>query len=563
MSSSNWTTSRDWEAERAELKAALESKLFSRAPSMVQFLNYICSKYFEGEASQIKEYTIAVEAFGRSPDFQQKEDPIVRVEANRLRKRLKQYYETEGRDHAIQISIPSGQYQPVFLSREEVTASEPTLAGSADFDDSSLATVTHSPPLEEALTLKGVVGLEEAYGIDSAVPVARREYPAPSPKRIRRFWLATGVIAVLAVAFASWWLGGRQSRYPAEPASIQAPQQESAAGGSGPSAGLVPQDEVRILAGATASKYVDRLGQVWSGDRFFRGGSTFKLLVLPIQRTTEPEIYQSGREGDFQYDIPLKPGVYELRLHFAELIYGPDEVEGGGETSRLINVRANGNFLVESFDVFADAGGSRTADVKVFTDISPVDGILSLTINAYRSRGLLNAIEVLQGIPGQMRPLRMTTRQSAYFGKNQTMWAPDNYFRGGRVNARTNPIAGTTEPELYQCERFGNFSYSIPVATGRYKLTLKFAETYFGQNNPGKGGVGSRVFDISCNGEPLLRNFDIFKEAGGENRAVDKTFRGLEASAQGKLLLTFVPVQNYASVSAIEVVPEPSSRARQ
>jgi Malectin domain len=92
---------------------------------------------------------------------------------------------------------------------------------------------------------------------------------------------------------------------------------------------------------------------------------------------------------------------------------------------------------------------------------------------------------------------------------------------------------------------------------------LKFAETYFGQNNPGKGGVGSRVFDISCNGEPLLRNFDIFKEAGGENRALDRTIHGLQANAQGKLMLTFVPIQNYASVGSIEVIPEPSSHRRQ
>jgi hypothetical protein len=286
-------------------------------------------------------------------------------------------------------------------------------------------------------------------------------------------------------------------------------------------------------------------------------------VVLPILRTSDPEIYQSGREGDFEYNIPLRPGYYQLHLHFAELIYGPEEIEGGGETSRLIDVQANGRQLLQTFDISADAGGSRTADVKVFTDITPVDGMLKLNVVAYRGRGLLNAIEILPGVPGQMLPLRMTARQAPYFDKNRVMWEPERYFRGGRVNTRTNTIAGTSEPELYQCERFGNFSYAIPVSQGSYRLTLKFAEAYFGDTNAGKGGTGSRVFNVSCNGEPLLKNFDIYREAGGENRAVDKTFRGLQASAQGKLLLTFVPVQNYASVSAIEVVPEPSSRARQ
>src|SRR5262245_692640 len=111
---------RDVEAEKAEFKALVESKLFSRAPGMVQFLTFVCSKYFEGNAGQTKEYTIAVEAFGRPSDCQQSEDPIVRVEANRVRKRLKQYYETEGRGHRIQISIPPGQYCPSFEHRAEL-----------------------------------------------------------------------------------------------------------------------------------------------------------------------------------------------------------------------------------------------------------------------------------------------------------------------------------------------------------------------------------------------------------------------------------------------------------
>jgi hypothetical protein len=54
----------------------------------------------------------------------------------------------------------------------------------------------------------------------------------------------------------------------------------------------------------------------------------------------------------------------------------------------------------------------------------------------------------------------------------------------------------------------------------------------------------------------LLHSFDIFKEAGGANRALDKTFHGLEPNAQGLLKLSFVPKENYAQVNAIEVVDE-------
>jgi hypothetical protein len=54
----------------------------------------------------------------------------------------------------------------------------------------------------------------------------------------------------------------------------------------------------------------------------------------------------------------------------------------------------------------------------------------------------------------------------------------------------------------------------------------------------------------------LVRNLDVAKEAGGPSRVLVKTFRGLHPSAQGKLLFSFVPVKNYASVYAIEVLDE-------
>lgn len=162
-----------------------------------------------------------------------------------------------------------------------------------------------------------------------------------------------------------------------------------------------------------------------------------------------------------------------------------------------------------------------------------------------------------------MRPLHMTTRSTPYFSKHQTLWIPDSYYRGGRTVLRTNTVTGTNEPELYKSERFGNFTYSIPVAEGSYTVILRFAETYFGPTNPGAGGTGSRSFDVYCNGETILKDLDIFKEAGGENKALEKRFSGLKPNAQGKLFLQFVPNRNYACINAIEVVSGavlPSSR---
>jgi len=64
----------------------------------------------------------------------------------------------------------------------------------------------------------------------------------------------------------------------------------------------------------------------------------------------------------------------------------------------------------------------------------------------------------------------------------------------------------------------GTFNYAIPVAPGRYRVTLKFAETY-----PAQFRVRERIFDVYCNGLALLRNFDVYAEAGRSNRACDKS----------------------------------------
>src|SRR5262245_6171466 len=102
------------EDEKAELEAVLASSLFVRTPSLANLLSYLCQKYFQGEADLLKEYTIGVESFGRAPDFDKKEDSIVRVEIRRLREKLRQYYETEGADHPIRLTIPVGHYVPAF-----------------------------------------------------------------------------------------------------------------------------------------------------------------------------------------------------------------------------------------------------------------------------------------------------------------------------------------------------------------------------------------------------------------------------------------------------------------
>jgi len=88
-----------------------------------------------------------------------------------------------------------------------------------------------------------------------------------------------------------------------------------------------------------------------------------------------------------------------------------------------------------------------------------------------------------------------------------------------------------------------------------YAVSLYFSEGWFGGRNSGTGGVGSRVFDVYCNGTTLLADFDILRAQ--HDGVVVKTFHHVKPTADGKLELSFIPVTNYPLINAIEVAPEP------
>jgi len=310
--------------------------------------------------------------------------------------------------------------------------------------------------------------------------------------------------------------------------------------------------------------YVDRSGRTWDPDRFFSGGNVLVRPAERILRTLDPNIYRHLRSGDFRYDIPLQPGSYELHLHFAETgLADFISAESSGEGQRLFRVFANGKQILTAFDVVADADGSNVADERVFRNISPDnDGLLHLSFSSMRSAAMLNAIEVLPVSAGKVRPVRIRAGwTSSWKDSAGDQWEGDSYFLGGNALVRTtNPVQQSNsmapEMELYTSERWGHFSYAVPAAEGRYRVTLKFCEGHYGRHNTGVGGVGSRVFDVYCNGVAILRDFDIFKEAGGEGRPLDRAFSGIRPNAQGKILLSFVPTNGMACVNGIEVVED-------
>ena len=506
--------------ELLELEAVLGSRLFTRSPNLSSILQYTCRNYLEGRAGEIKEYTIAVYALGRDPSFTPARDSIVRVEASRLRKRLKEYYAGEGASHKVQIELPESGYVPRFVR-----------------------TAASVSPAIEAVT-----------------PSVRSEAPSSggNKNRFKSAWIKALPIAALVVclgAVAVYQSSRRLHRTPAPPpASLNRPSPMPAAETSLP---------VRISVGSVMPKYEDSLGRTWSNDQYVTGGEVISRPDHRIYRTLDAALYQNARVGDFEYKIPLKPGTYELHLYFAEILHS-DTVDSSAEGYRRFNASLNGKALLSEFDITLDSGGMvNTADEKVFTNVSPAsDGLLHLHFWASNDQALLSGIEILPAeANNKMRPVRILTGGRTAYDSTEQFWSADRYFLGGRVMSRTKPVKGSPNPELYVSERFGNFNYAIPVASGSYSATLCFAESNFGVDNFGAShyrtiGKGNREFDILCNGQALLRNFDISAEAGGPNVAVTKTSRKLKPNAQGKLIFSFVPVIDYAALRAIQIVPE-------
>lgn len=107
----------DAQRVRLQLDRILASAAFTDAGRASSFLRFVVERTLEGHDGEIKEWVIAVEVLGRATSFDSKSDPIVRVEAGRLRDRLSSYYEAEGGEDSVLISLPKGRYVPEFIER--------------------------------------------------------------------------------------------------------------------------------------------------------------------------------------------------------------------------------------------------------------------------------------------------------------------------------------------------------------------------------------------------------------------------------------------------------------
>ncbi len=520
--------------QREELVCRVASSVtFEKSPRLRAFFTHVCRCALDNKSEEATEQQIAIYVYDRQPGYNSNDDNIVRSQARVLRMKLEHHFANEGKDEPVIITIPKGQYLPIFEPRFKEPQVQPIVL-----------------------------------------------VPAERTHRRRRQILfgATAFFGVAVMLLGFLWFESERSHIPPASSILTAnstspqPQNEAQLQARSQRIALAADaGDTRIAAGLTGASYADISGHRWESDRYFQGGVSKPGPLHFFPSVADAGLYKFIREAvsdgnmvpqsqrEFRYDIPVAPGVYELRLHFADPLRQPDvDQKEDAQNIRHFEVDLNGRPLLVDFDPIADAG-SAAVDIRVFKDVRPApDGKVHLAFRTAWGRAFVSALELTPGTAGKLKPIRICAHRSDFVEANGTRWSGDKYFIDGRNWTFENPEIGPRIPALYTSERHGNFSYAVPVTPGSYTVRLHFLDAFFNPLIPAANchGVGCRVFDVTCNGVMLLQDFDINQAASGAFQPVVREFHGLHPNGQGKLLLSFSPKVNYAEIRAIEVIDE-------
>lgn len=301
-------------------------------------------------------------------------------------------------------------------------------------------------------------------------------------------------------------------------------------------------------------------------DQDFSGGGTSATgSTIDLSGVTNPapmSVYQHNRFGTFSYGVGGLPtsGSYTVRLHFAESYWTT-------KGSRVFNVVINGSQVLSNFDILGTAGAQNKAVVEEFNIPSNSNGRVTIQFNTVKDNAQVNGIEInpstssaspspssspSASASSSPPPPPPATLQINSGGPAVSPFVADEDFNGGAtaVVGNTIDLSGVTNPApmaVYQSNRYGNFTYTIPgyTAGSSHTVRLDFAEEYW-------TAAGSRVFNVLINGNTVLSNFDILATAGAEYKAVDEQFT-TTANSSGQIVIQFVTVKDNAQVNGVEI----------
>jgi beta-glucosidase len=293
--------------------------------------------------------------------------------------------------------------------------------------------------------------------------------------------------------------------------------------------------------------------------------------------------YPSGMKsecwGAGSYKFDLTNGNYTVKLYFAEIYF-----TAAGQ--RKFNVAIEGVSKLSNYDIFVDAGGTNKGVEKVFTGISVTDGQLSIDLTNVTDNAKVNAIAILResGATATPTPTPTSTPTSAvtptptpastvtptptptpltYLKKVNCgglaadgLEADQAYASGSWGYTGFTDKYATTDtvspdfgyPSGIKTERWGAGSYKFDLPNGNYTVKLYFAELYH-------NAAGLRKFNVAIEGVTKLSNYDIYADAGGHDKGVEKVFSNLSVS-DGQLNIDFTNITDNGKIDVIVVQSE-------
>ena len=221
-------------------------------------------------------------------------------------------------------------------------------------------------------------------------------------------------------------------------------------------------------------------------------------------------------------------------------------------------------------------GGCQQADTTLSTDIQPAapavtePAVVVPTVPAQTTPTApavpavpdvpkLPAVSMVQAVSSLVVRVNCGATQP-YTDKAGNIWLPDEVKvpgvslnkPDGMTIERTEPfeVLGVQFPEIFRTERYSMSAYEFGLPNGKYTVQLHFAETYEGIT-----GQGQRVFSFAVQGQQTVKDFDIFKEAGGAYKAIERRFRGVEVTDE-KLKIEFTSNIQNPAINGIVIIAE-------
>ena len=205
-------------------------------------------------------------------------------------------------------------------------------------------------------------------------------------------------------------------------------------------------------------------------------------------------------------------------------------------TNQAVTTDSNGNYSFTNLPADAYVETLTLPNGYTITTANPVN--IALNADTTQNFGIFSG------------PILTTAINAG--GNTSGSFASDTAFNGGNTYSGSTTVdtTGVTNPapqDVYQTVRYGNFSYTIPNLTpnASYTLRLHFNELYW-------NSAGSRVFNVNVNNTPALSNYDIYQNAGRQNKAVIEQIP-TTADSSGNITVQFVTVTDNAIVSGIEL----------